>query len=197
MKKSSILILAVALAVIVAGFGYSYGLAAGGRTFVPAKVGIVRLDMILKTSTRHSQWQDGMSAEQKKIRAELDKLDSEAELTKKDMATREPGSSDYMTLMASLLEKQATVDAKQKYYEADMREKVRKWTEQLYMDIRVITARLAKEKGLDVVLAAQEVEFPSPSVVDLANTMRTNKVLYHSENLDITAEVLAELDSTK
>ena len=45
-----------------------------------------------------------------------------------------------------------------------------------------------------MVVAKEEVEFPSAGIRDLMLSIRTNTVLYHSEHMDITNEVLAVLD---
>lgn len=181
---------------IAVTLGYSHGWAQARRQIMPAKVATVNVDRILRNSKKHARWQERMNAEESKIRAELDKMDKDAEAIKADMGTREPGSADYMKLMSNYMDRRAAADAKNKYYEQEMTLKVQRWTEALYQDVRAITAKVAQTRGLDIVLATEEISFPAPSVRDLLLAIKTNKVLYQSDELDITDDVLVQLDST-
>jgi len=193
-KMIGLMVLASVIAVIM---GYGQGWAQARKQIMPAKVGVVNVDRILKNSRKHAQWQERMNAEEAKIRAELDKMDKDAEAIRADMQTREQGSADYMKLMSSYMDKRAAADARNKYYEQEMTAKVQRWTENLYQDIRAITARVAGTRGIDIVLATEELTFPSASVRDLLLSIKTNKVLYQHNDLDITEEVLAQLDAAR
>lgn len=195
MKKN--MVLTILLGGIIALLAYDYGSAraAAGKQILPARIAVVNVDMILKNSKKHANWQNKMNTEESRIRAELEKIRKDADAIKADMATREPGSTGYMTLMSTFMEKSASLDAKDKYYEQEMTMKIQQWTEAIYQEILDIVNKTARAQGLDVVLAAQEITFPGPSVRDLLTTIRTNKVLYHAPDVDITEEVLAQLDS--
>jgi len=192
-KMMALVLLVAAMAVVL---GYSHGWAQARKQIMPAKVGVVNVDRILRSSKKHAQWQERMNGEEAKLRAELDKMDKDAEAIKADMQTREPGSSDYMKLMSGYMDKRAATDARNKYYEQEMTVKVQRWTESLYQDIRAITATVAQARGLDVVLATEELTFPTASVRDLLLSIKTNKVLYQNDDLDVTDEVLVQLDAT-
>jgi Skp family chaperone for outer membrane proteins len=183
-------------ALIAVCFGYNRGWAQASRQILPAKVGVVNVDLVLKNSRKHSQWQERMNAEEVKIRAKLQKLRTEADAIKADMQTREVNSDDYMKLMSELMSKSAIVDSQGKFYDREMMLKVQRWTESLYDEIRSIAEKTAKARGLDIVLAADEIDFPAADVRDLLMIIKTNKVLYHSDGLDITEEVLTQLDSS-
>ncbi len=195
MKKNNIVILVILGALIAVCIGYSRGLAQASRQISPAKVGVVNVDLVLKNSRKHAQWQTRMNAEETKIRAELQKLRTEADAVIADMQTREAGSSDYIRLMEDGMSKTAAVESKAKFYDRQMMLKVKRWTESLYDEIRSITEKTAKARGLDIVLSADEIDFPAADVRDLLTIIKTNKVLYHTDGIDITEEVLAQLDS--
>ncbi len=195
-KKNNILILVLLAALIAVCIGYSRGWAQASRQILPAKVGVVNVDLILKNSRKHVQWQERMNADETKMRAELQKLRTEADAVKADMQTREVNSADYMNLMSDWMSKVAAVDSKSKFYDRQMMLKVQQWTEGLYDKIRSIAEKTAKARGLDIVLAADEIDFPAVDVRDLLTIIKTNKVLYHSDGIDITEEVLAQLDSS-
>jgi len=196
MKKKNILILVLLATLIAVCIGYSRGWARASREILPAKVGVVNVDLVLKNSRKHAKWQEGMNTEEAKLRAELEKLRTEADAVKADMVTREAGSADYMKLMSDWMSKTAAEDSKSKFYDQQMMLKIKQWTEGLYDEIRSIAEKTAKARGLDIILTADEIDFPAADVRDLLTIIKTNKVLYHSDEMDITEEILAQLDSS-
>jgi len=196
MKKSNLLILVLLALLIALCLGYNRGWAQAPTQIVPPKVGVVNVDQILKNSRKHIQWQERMNDKEAKIRAELQKLSTEADAIKADMDTRKTGSSDYLRLMSEWMAKTATVDSRRKFYDRQMMLEIQQWTESLYQEIRSIIARTAKTRKLDIVLSADEIELPASDVRDLLTIIKTNKVLYYSDAVDITQEILAQLDSS-
>jgi len=176
--------------------GYQQGRVEAAKAGIaPAKVGVVSIDAILKGSKKHEAWKKVMDAEEQKIRAEFDKFKSELDLLQADMKTRTKGGDDYQRLNREYAEKEALLKAKDSYYQQEMTQKVQDWTEKLYQDIQKKVADTAKKNGLDMVIGREDPDFPAVSMRDLLLTIRTNKVLYYAESLDITAEVLAALDA--
>ena len=195
MKKNNIVILVILCALIAVCIGYSRGWAQASRQISPAKVGVVNVDLVLKDSRKHAKWQERMNAEERRFKAEVAKLEAEVEVILLDMQPRPAGSPDHIRLMEQGMAKTAALDLKRKVYDRQMMFKVKNWTEQLYDEIRSIVEKTAKARGLDIVLSADEIEFPAADVRDLLTIIKTNKVLYHSSRIDITEDVLAQLDS--
>jgi len=194
MKFRKVLTVVVLGSVALAFLSYERGLAAARKEITPARIGIVSVNRILTNSKKHAQWQEKMAVEEQTVRGEIDKLGKELEAVKADMATRKVGSNDYMKLMREALNKEAAYEARKQSYEREMSLKVQLWTESLYRDVLAVISTVAKEKGLDMIVAKEEVEFPSAGIRDLMLLIRTNKILYHAEHMDITNEVLAVLD---
>ncbi|MBN1125803.1 MAG: OmpH family outer membrane protein [Sedimentisphaerales bacterium] len=195
MKSSNFVMALLFVAALVFALGYNHGNANARITVVPAKVGVVNVNSILQNSKKHKTWQEKMGVEESQIQAEMDKLKSELEFINKDMATLKKGSPEHIKLLREVAEKDGIYQAKQQYYEQEMTMKVKAWTESLYQDIQTKIAEVAKANGLDVVLGAEDVELPGANMRELLLDIKTNKVLYHAEGLDITTEVLAALDA--
>lgn len=160
----------------------------------PAKIGVVSINEILKNSQKHKAWQEQMGVEEKKLTAEFDKMQSELKMIDADMKTRTRGSEDYNKLGREYAQKKAIMDALDKQYEQEITTKVQVWTETIYQLIQKKTSEVAKMNGLDLVISKQEVDIPSPTMRDLLLSIRTNTVVYSSDTMDITQEVLAAVD---
>jgi len=196
MKSSKILLIGLVSALVLWALGYNRGRVTARVVTTPAKIGVVNVNTILQNSQKHKRWQEKMAVEERQLTAELDKLKSELDFLQKDMATLKRGSDDYIKLLRSMAEKQGVYEAKKQYYDQEMTMKVQAWTETLYADIQARVAEVAQRSGLDVVLGAEHVELPAANMRELLLDIKTSKVLYHAEGLDITTEVLAALDAS-
>lgn len=194
MKKQAWM-LAATLAVAVALVGYQRGLAAAREAIQPARIGVVDVTAILENSQKHKDWQQKMKAQEEQIRSEFQTRKSELDKLKANIDTRKPGSPDYAKFMEEYAQKKALLEAKNGLYEDQITAQMQQWTESLYQDFLKVVAKVAEQKGLDMVLAREGLDLPAPSLRDFMLTVKTNKVLYTRSELDITEDVLKALDN--
>ena len=161
------------------------------------KIGVIRIREVFRESKSNIEHQKILSAEQEKVVAELEKISKNIQTLKGDLLTRKPGSSDYSKLLQQMMENQAQLEAKKEFHQQEMSIRDLQWTEQLYKDIIQTVEEVAQEKELDLVLAKEEPSFPTESQTELMLAIRTNKLLYASESLDITKEVIKQLNKKK
>jgi Skp family chaperone for outer membrane proteins len=197
MYGRNIIIGTLTAVIILLGAGYEQGWAEAGKKIEPAKIAVVSVRRILENSKTNALWEEKIRAESEKIRAELDKLSKELQAIEADMATRKVGSSDYLKLMREGTEKQAVLEAIDKFYQQELSLKQQQQIEELYQGIIAAVAKVAKEKGADLVIAKEEFQFPSVSLRELTLVIQTSKVLYNAEHIDITNDVLTILDGAK
>ena len=197
MKSGNFMVCVLLIAVLVVAVGYDYRVADAKMSVGPVRAGIVNVNQILRSSVKHKEWQDRMGMAENQFQGEMEKLKSELDFLKRDMDTRMEGSPDYLKLLREYMNKDGALTAKQQYYKQEITVQIRAWTEKLYQKIIDKTAEIAKAKGLDIIFGAEDVEVPSPSIRELMLDIKTNKVLYHSRQLDITTEVLAAVDASR
>lgn len=197
MKTRNIVIVILTAVTIWLGMGYEQGWAKSKEEIAPARIAVVSVRRVLENTKKSALWEEKARTEGKKIMAELEKLSKELQAIEADMATRKVGSSDYLKLMREGTEKQAILEAMDKFYQQKLVLKQQQQIEQLYQEIIAAVASVAKEKGVDLVIAKEEFRFPSSSLRELTLVIQTSKVLYHAEHMDITNDVLAVLDKEK
>ena len=127
--------------------------------------------------------------------AELDKMKKEWDAIEADMKTRKVGTKDYLERMQSSMQKQAALKAKTEFYNAEAMLRIQRWTEQLYKDVLAASAKVAEQRGFDMVVAKRQLHFPTEGMDDLMDTIRSNAGLYNNERMDITDDVLAVIDA--
>ena len=190
--KKNIVVLVILGALIAVCIGYSRGLAQARLNILPAKVGVINVERVFKSSQRHGKWQVQRDADAAKLQANLEKLRKEADVAEADMRTREVGSADYMRLMEKYMNKVGEGQGKKNYYEQEMILRDQQWMSRFYGEIRSIVEKTARLRGLDVVIVANEVDLGAR---ELARVIERTKILYYTDKIDITEDVIAQLDS--
>lgn len=185
------------IGVVFLFMGYQHSRAGPASDGTQPKIGVVGIRQIFQDCKRNARYRQEATAEQGKLITELDRLKKDIEFEEAGLKALKAGSSDYMDLMKSVLEKQASLQARQEYHKQQMALKDQRWTEQLYTAILRETAAVAKQKGLDIVLEKDEPELPALSAQELMMTIRTHNVLYSGGCLDITDEVMHRVDTEK
>ncbi len=194
MKIKNVIVSIVLCSLVLGVFGYEYSWAKSKKEATGAKIGVVSIRRVFENSKRNVQWQDEMERERKQIVAELEKQSSAINAVRADMETRKPGSTDYLNLMREMMEKDASLEAKEKFHQQDLAMKEQRWTEKLYLDTAEAASKVAKEQGLDLVLAKDENQFPAATANELMMIIKTSKIMYSRDELDITDEIVKVLD---
>jgi Skp family chaperone for outer membrane proteins len=193
MKNTAIVCLVAAI--IVGAIGYESLFAEAKATTGATKIGLVSVRSVFQNCKKNSDWKTKMTAEQDKVIAELDKLNKEVDALQADLKTRKTGSDDALKLMKDITEKKASLEGQKQYYQEQFKVKDQMWTEKMYVEVLDAVGKIAKQKGYDLVLEKDDVDLPAASATELMLIIRTHKVLYHNEDMDITSEVLAAVDA--
>lgn len=193
--KNSKQILIASVVVLLALGAYQQGKLNADSAVAPAKIGVVNVAEVLENTQQHKAWQEKMKAEQVTVRQEFDKIQDELEALKANLKLRTPGSEDYLSLLEEITQKNALLEAKDKFYQTKVETEMQQWTGKLYEKMLNVAEDVAKSKGLDMVVACEEITFPISSMRDFTLTLKTKKVLYYNSKYDLTAEVLAAMDS--
>ena len=197
MKNSKTTILAAGVAVLVLLGAYQQGKLNADSAVKPAKIGVVDVTQVLENSARNKQWQEKMQQEQTDTKNQFNQMRTELEAIQANLKLRTPGTEDFLRLRQEMVEKGAMLEAKNKFYQDKVTFEMQRWTEELYQQLLKVVADVAKDKGLDMVIADESLMLPSPSLQDFMLTVKTRKLLYHNSQYDLTDEVLAALDKTK
>ena len=193
--KSRTTILSCLIGVIVLSFVYEYSRAGSGTDTPPPKIAVVSVLKIFQECKKNDKFKQEFIAENNKVMAELEKLSKEIEAEKAGLKTLKAGSSNYMSMVKTILQKQASLQAQQEFYKQQMALKEQQWTEEIYKDILRETRKVAEQKGLQLVLEKDEPVLPCSNYTELMTVISTHKVLYDQGCLDITDEVMTSLDA--
>ncbi len=198
MKSRETAVCAVLAVVLLFGVYHEFGEAArGGGKLLPARIAIVSIQRVLIEGEKAKVWDSKMRVEGEKMRSELEKLRDEIVAEEAILKTRNPESGDYDRLSRELMEKAVMLKAKDNFFQQDIMIRQERWTENAFKQVLAAAEKVAKDKGVDSVLAKEDYQWPARSANELAIVMRTSKVLYHAAGLDITDAVLSAWNAAK
>ena len=173
---------------------HEYGMAQVKTNDTVLPIGLVDVRRALRECKATAKYRERTNAENSKMDAEEEQLSREIQALAAGLRALKPGSSDHLTQYKEYLQKQADLKTLQEFNPQQKALKHQQWTQELYKEILRITKVLAAEKGLPLVLESDEPEFPIQRYEDLAMTLSTHKVLYGNGCIDLTVEIIAELD---
>jgi Skp family chaperone for outer membrane proteins len=202
-RKNLIVAILAGLGLLVIGIEYSK---AKDKTIVPARIGVVSVKEVFDNCTMKTEIEKNLATEGDKRFAELKKLEETIESDKVALGKFKEGSQDYLDMLKGLMMKQSQLEAQKEFYQQELGIKEMRNKEDIYRKILEVVAKVAQDKGLDLVLSRDDnylsqpesaVNPPAQNPTELILTTKTHKLLYFNKDLDITAEVLNAMNSDK
>ena len=152
MKNSKQMWIVLVVALVVLG-AYQHGKLDADSAVAPAKIGIVNVTKVLENCQKHKNWQEKMQEGQTEMKAQFQKMKEELDAVQANLKLHDPGSEDHLKLLQEMAEKTALMDAKDKFYQDKVTAQMQRWTEGLYQELLKVVSDVAKNKGIDVVIA--------------------------------------------
>ena len=178
---------------LVHQFGEAQPLANG-----PAlNIGIVNIEKALQNCQATTKFKERTETENSEMEAEQKDLSDGIESLRGTLQALVPNSADWLAQYKDMVKKESELKALEELNSQVRIMRAHQWTERLYPEILRVTKELAAKKGLALVLSAEEPQLPTKRYEELIMTLRTHKVLYSDGCVDLTNEVIVELDKNK
>lgn len=191
--KAKTVVLSCSIGIVALLFihGFSF---AQANAVTTSKIGLISVSRALRDCKATATFGAKVKAEAEQMAAAEKALNDEINVLTGGVRALVPGTPDYMDQYKLLVQKQAELKAIQEFNREQRSVSQRAWAEKVYKEILRLTKEVAAAKGLDLVLERSEPEFPIQGADQLMMTLSTNKVLFGGGCLDITDEIIAELD---
>jgi len=190
--KTAVLVCLISLVILL--LVHEYGMAQMNTNNTTLPIGTVDVRRALRDCSATAKYRERTNVENAKMDAEEEQLTREIQALAASLRALKPNSSDYMEQYKEYLQKQGNLKTMQEYNPRLKATKHQQWTETLYQEILRITKELAAAKGLALVVESDEPQFPIQQYEELAMTLNTHKVLYSNGCVDLTNDVIAELN---
>jgi Skp family chaperone for outer membrane proteins len=197
MSKKTFLACCIAAAVIMAMLFDDNVAQSKSEPGGTVNIGVVSVKRVFDESKKYTSFEEEMTSEQEQVLAQLEKARADIELERAGLKTLKPGSTEYMGQVKVLIEKQAKLNAEQEFQKQRLALRNRQWIEQMHSDIMRVAGEIAKSRGLDLVLQNSEVDLAEVPDDMLVLSILARTVMYAGGCVDITDEVIAQLDAGK
>jgi len=172
-----------------------YGRAASQTTAPSSRIGLVSIRDVFNGSKKYAQYQAQRTKRQAQVAAEIDDLNQQLSKAEAELKVLRAGTPDYLKQLQAVLELRSKVQTRQEFFKQQLMTEDKEWLEGLYQEALQVTATLAKERGLELVLERTEPKFPMASE-EVFSVISTHKVLYCGGCPDLTSEVITRVDAS-
>ena len=144
-----------------------------------------RLDLDQKLKEQEKEFQDEIN----KKRKELIDLDEETQLL--DLGSESRAKNE------NLLErKNVELEGYAKFAERQLLKKYKDFFENIYQEVVRKVEEIGKQNNFDLIIKKEEPELKSGQISDLQFKIGIRTVLYHSESVNITSDVIDNLNAS-
>jgi len=172
-----------------------YGRAASQTTAPSSRIGLVSIRDVFNGSKKYAQYQAQRTKRQAQVAAEIDDLNQQLSKAEAELKVLRAGTPDYLKQLQAVLELRSKVQTRQEFFKQQLMTEDKEWLEGLYQEALQVTATLAKERGLELVLERTEPKFPMASE-EVFSVISTHKVLYCGGCPDLISEVITRVDAS-
>jgi len=161
-----------------------------------SNIGIVHIDKALQNCQATVKFKERMETERSEMLSEEGSLTGKLKGLQEGLPALVPNSPAWLAQYKDMLQKESELKILKELNPQIIEMKSHQWMEKLFPEILRITRELAIKKNLILVLSVEEPKFPMQRPEMLSTAIQTHKVLYNGGCVDLTPEVIAELDKT-
>lgn len=144
-----------------------------------------RIDLDQELKEQEKAFQDEVN----KKRKEIIDLDEETQLL--DLGSEERGNNE------NLMErKNVELEGYAKFAERQLLKKYKDFFENIYQEVVRKVEEIGEQEGFDLIIKKEEADLKSGQISDLQFKIGIRTVLYHSDSVDITLDVVDTLNAS-
>ncbi|MBN1437736.1 MAG: OmpH family outer membrane protein [Sedimentisphaerales bacterium] len=191
MKKISIMIVVLAL-VLVGLYGYSSLQAQMTTTDTPT-IGVVNVAQVLMQCQEKLDRERSVRAQAQQVSENLSQLSAEITSLQTELEQAlEPGTDAYREALQNYFDRRALAEAYRQGQQEAMSQDAEVWMFDIYSRLQEEVTRLARQRGLRLVLNLDDLPI-QPG--DMESVIMGRNVLYSTPTIDLTAQVLENMDA--
>ncbi len=144
-----------------------------------------RIDLDQKLKEQEKEFQDEVN----KKRKEIIDLDEETQLL--DLGSDSRSKNENM-----LERKNVELEGYAKFAERQLLKKYKDFFEDIYEEVVKKVEEIGEQEGFDLIIKKEEADLKSGQISDLQFKIGIRTVLYHSDSVDITSDVIENLNAS-
>jgi len=159
------------------------------------KIGFVNLKKVFEDYERSKTMEKEIEAFQEEEAKKLEKTKKSIEEYEKELDLVKKNSKEWFKIRMDIVRKKKELETNEKLAKIEITRRLLKATEEIYEDILLKIKEYAKAKGYVMVLKIETGKIESDSSVELSMKVNSRGVLFYREDLDITTQIVTELNT--
>ena len=160
-----------------------------------ARVAVCDIQRIFSEYNRAKDLLTQLNEKRQALTAEDEQRGKAIDALQGELSGLKPGSAEYEARRAQAERQQIDRAVATQYAEATLRREHRQLTMDMYAEISQAVAAVAKDRGFNLVLYRDSTLVDTDETLELLAQIRSRKVLYCDEGLDISTDVLSRLNA--
>ncbi len=161
-----------------------------------ARAAVCDLQAIFSEYVRAKDLLAQLNEKRQALAAEDEQRSKAIDALQAELAGLKPGSDEYEARRAEVERQQIDRAVAIQFGESALRREHRRLTMDMYTEITQTVTAIAQERGFNLVLYRDGALVDTDETLELLAQIRSRKLLYSDDSLDITADVLARLNAT-
>lgn len=194
LNKRTVVLLGLTATIALAGLGVARG--AASLMANPTAVAVVDMQVVFDGAKILDQYRAQQQAKAEQLKAEQDSRRKDISAMQYDLEALDAGSDQFKKLQEDLSYKAMEFESWVRFQQAKNQHEQGLQLHKLYRDTRTVVAQVAQEQGYDLVVvqdSTNEITWQQPS--ELQAQIQLRKVLYASDAIDITQDVITRLNN--
>ncbi len=192
--KTTRTLLIISIVVAAVAIATPHLIAQAAQSSSGSKVAVCRLVEAFKNYHKARDMSEKINRELDSIRQKGQAANEEFGKIADELKGLKPGSAAYESRATKAQRMRLQLDADIKLQKFVIGRKHREGTMKMYAEIRHSVAKIAKQRGFDIVLLGDEGQLAAENESQMLNELRSRKVLYANPAVDITTDVLRDLN---
>lgn len=167
-----------------------------GPSAPEARVAVCDMQIIFTEYVRAKDLLARLNEKRQALTAEDDQRSKAIDALQAELSGLKPGSAEYDARRAQAERQQIDRAVAIQFAESNLRREHRRLTMDMYTEITQVVAAVAQERGFNLVLYRDGALVDTDETLELLAQIRSRKLLYSDNSLDITSDVLARLNAT-
>ncbi len=183
-----------AVAVVAAAVVWSRSSAQPAAAVTPARVAVCDVVEVFNNYQRAKDLTTQLNERRQAIKAESEKRQKAIDTLRLELENYKKGSKQYDQTLNEMQRLSIEGKAYLEYQDAMALREHRNLTKDMYDEIKAMIARMAAQRGVDLVLQKDAGDLETENTQELLRRIYNHKVLYTADRLDITESVLVALN---
>ena len=192
--KTSGIFAALTTAVVIGALVWTNSSAQTPAAATRARVGVCDVVEVFNNYQRAKDLTAKLNERRQAIKAESQKRSKAIDALRLELENYKKGSKKYEDTLNEIQRLSIEADAYLKYQDALALREHRKLTKDMYNEIKAMIARVARQRGVVLVLQREPDEITTENTAELLRQIYSRKVLYADDSLDLTETVLLALN---